>query len=643
MKAEDPEAAEIRERWHDGTRYLAKARRDLWLNKSFYHDEQWVWWDSQRNRVESLDDNLAGYRQLSRRVYLTVNLMKPNINTLLGKWLQNQVRFDVVPDTTDDATLIGARLSAWIIEDAHRNGQWEAVREQNLFNTLIGGTAAVAMHINDDESLNVSHDRNVSGSNEVFFDPLDLGEFCLEPGSKDQRDARWWEQAVALPPEQVKDFYGMSKTPEADTGANFSAVQRRLLRMQGIHTNVELSTVLIHYERPNESEPDGKVVHVVNRDVVAKTKWPFPFKDRLNMYAFRASKTRGRWLGDTFVTSARPIQAAINHSESMLQEHLKHAGNARAFYPMGFMDDPKNLSDQAGEWVGYYPTGTGDKAYWMTPPSLDRWITSRPAELKVALDDIMHVHDISRGEAPGDRNSGLALSILSEQDETPLAIMARDQQNGWSELASRYIEAIADRSPKQKRKANVTADGVSLEIPWTAEMLKGQFNVVADFDSVAPHSRAARQQMTVRMKQEFPEVFQGMSRATLLRLMDVPGLDKAPNVIAPDSAKAIRENHLMSIGAIMLPADFDDHAKHMAEHNSFRKTTEYESMPDSAKEVVNLHISAHEMLIREEAEAQMEINATRPGLGGLPRANDPLGALAAPTQAQLDAGAEPQL
>ena len=46
------------------------------------------------------------------------------------------------------------------------------------------------------------------------------------------------------------------------------------------------------------------------------------------------------------------------------------------------------------------------------------------------------------GEAPGDRNSGLALSILAEKDETPLGPMAMNQQRGWQSIAEMVLATM---------------------------------------------------------------------------------------------------------------------------------------------------------------------------------------------------------
>jgi len=645
MAEANPAALEVRERWAGASKHLLQTRRNYWLNTSFYHDEQWVWWDSVRQRVESLDDNWGTYQHLQNRTFVTLNRIKPNVNTLLGKWLQNQLRFDVVPTSSDSAALIGHRISQWLLEAAHRDGEWEEIREDNLFSTLMGGTAAVALHVDDDSNpLDVTLSGEVSNSQIVRLDSLNITEFTIEPGSRRQRDARWWQQVSTIPPEQAKDYYGLSSTPLPDIGTSHSALQRRLLRTAGIDANPDLVTVWIEYMRPCEAYPEGSVRHVIGDEVVAETKWPFPFTDRLNLYTFRGAKTRGRWLGDTFVTSAQRPQTLYNYAHSLIVEHLKKAGNARAFYPVGTIDDPKNLTDTPGEWVGYYPTGTGERPFWMSPPNLQRYITDSPERYAAALDDVMHVHDISRGEAPGDRNSGLALSILAEQDQTPLAVMARDQQVGWSRIATMYLETVAKLSGEKKRSARVMLDGdVPLTFKWSGSMLAGQFHAEADFDSVAPHSKAARQQTIVRLKNEFPELFAELDKGQVLRMMEVPGLEKAGKIMDRDYAKAMRENALMGVGDPQIPAEFDDHAKHLAEHVSEMKTARYEAYPQEIKDLFEMHNQVHEMMLAAEAQAQMEINAVQPGLAGLPRANEPVGAMRAPAMADQQLGAAPVL
>jgi len=77
----------------------------------------------------------------------------------------------------------------------------------------------------------------------------------------------------------------------------------------------------------------------------------------------------------------------------------------------------------------------------------------------------------------------------------------------------------------------------------------------------------------------------------------------------------------------VMPALFDDHAKHIAQHNKERKTPAYELATAEQRQSIDVHIQAHETLAAEEAQQQMALMQQMPGAQALPQANEPAGSM----------------
>ena len=613
-------AVAVREGWEDGDNALMQQRADYWVNLAFYQGHQWVWWDKERNQLNRLD------RKSEReRVKATANKIQPRVNSLLGRLTTRPLGFEVRPSAVDDATLQAASIGSHVLEARRTDDGWEEIRSDALFSAFLGGTSAV---IPDWDPKR----------NEVVLEAYNVAEFTLEPGCRRPRDARWMCVARALPVRQAQARYGLKATPKATTATASSPLHRRMAT-RGMSTSVETCTVYTYWQRPDSDGNGGRVATVIDDEVVELVDWPYPF-DELPGYVFRALIVPMQWMGDTPVNSARPIQVARNAIRSTMLENAKLAGNNRMLVPIGSGLDDYEFTDEPGEMVPYIP-GDNAKPEWMQAPSLPRDFRYEIENLDSELDDILYTHATSRGEAPGDRNSGLALSILAEKDDTPLGVLARDQQSGWQRIGSHVLQLYAQKI-KKPRVARVTGvDAVPVTIEWTGKMLGGEFDVHVPLDAVMPHSKAAMNAMLVDLKQSFPEQFQNIDAPTFLKLIGLHSMEGLREAMDDDVACAVYENTMMAQGEVMIPERWHDHAKHIAEHNRERNSTRFRLSSQDVKDTFEDHMQAHKALIADEMAETQELNAAMPGLGAMPDPNERMGSLVPPDH--IDGASMPML
>ncbi len=474
----------VRDAWEEGDGALIQQRSDYWVNAAFYSGHQWVWWDSKRRQL-----NEATRTTDRQRVRATANKIQPRLNSLLGRLTTRPLSFEVRPTAVDDATLSAADIGTQVLEARRNDDGWEELRSDALFSSFLGGSSLVVPDWD-------------AKRNEVVLEAFNIAEFTLEPGSRRPRDARWMCVARALPPRQVKARYSLSETPKASTAEVTSPLHRRLMSTRGLNASADTCTVYTYWQRPDPDGKGGRVATIVDDEVVEYVDWPYPF-DELPGYVFRALPLPMTWAGDTPVNSARPIQVARNAIRSTMLENAKLAGNNRMLVPIGSGLDDYEFTDEPGEQVPYVPGEGNAKPEWMTAPSLPRDFRYEIDNLDAELDDVLYTHATSRGEAPGDRNSGLALSILAEKDDTPLGVLSRDQQAGWQRIGSHVLKLYGMHvtTPRTARVPQGRGNPPTT-IQWTGKMLADQFDVHVPLDAVMPHSRAAMNAMLVDLKHE---------------------------------------------------------------------------------------------------------------------------------------------
>lgn len=618
---EKAKADSYREKWERADRALAMERRDWWMNVSFFHGQQWVYFHPTSRAVAEFPRPKD-----SDRVRMTINRIQPNVVNVLAKLTKRPLAFEVGSSSVTDDTLAGARLAEDVLEATRVNEGWENIRYEELFEAILGATSAVLIEWDGTagEELEVDADSGrVTGTGECKLTALSIAEFTVEPGSRRWQDARWMMVARSCPPEQVKDDLGLADTPKADSSSAATPLQRRMWEERGYPANIDLTTVYTYIERPGPKSK-GKVVTIVGDKVIRERPWPYPFKD-LPCYVFRTQDIPMRWTGHTFVTDSRPLQVAYNHARSNMAEHMKLAGNARLAVPDTSMEYWEDTTDEPGEIIPFDGMAPNGKPSWLEPPNIPRWLIQEADRLKEELDDLMYTHAISRGEAPGDRNSGLALSVLGEKDETPLGLIARDQQMGWASIASMVLKLYEAKVTEPRSASIQTESGVPVIREWDGKMLREQTTATVPMESVLPHSRAAMQAWVMNLAQNFPSVAQGLNGPVLARMLDLPKAAGFGQLMDADVAKAERMIHLISVGRPQLPEDFDNHAVMIAECNRWRKSQAYDNAPADVRSLMDDFVLAHQRKAEEQALQQRDANMTIPGAGAIPQAHEPAG------------------
>jgi hypothetical protein len=625
----------IRSRWEASQKAAIRERQNFWINSSFLANEQWVQWDIHAGiLVEAPRDG--------DRLRLTENMLWPSSRTNMAKLLKRPLVFEVAPTAADDESVSGARMATSVLADVHHRHNWEELRRQNAWATWKGGVSVLCVEWDAKAGtpLGVTETGKNFGTGDTVESVLNVVEVATEPGSRDIEHGRWWIKAAALPPKQVQEMYKLPSEPAADASAGTSPLQRKLIAGMGNSApDVKLTLVLTYFERPGPDNAKGTVAVVVGKSIVEQSAWPFPFTDRLNCVAVRETPHDNDWLGDTILSAAISPQLALNHAVSKISEHMKHAADARLAVPESAGDEWDELSD-VPEVVRY--TGP-NQPNWLSPPTMPEWWITSPDRAKAAIDDILGVHDVSRGSNPGG-DSGVALSIQAEQDDTPLGLLAKEMAEAWGRLATLVLR-IYEVKVTESRPATVqrTGQAVPEKVQWSGSDLAGQTTATVPLEAVAPRSQAAQMELAFRLKGLYPD----LDIKHFARIANLPDADDLTEAMDPDEAKARRENAEMAAnGEPIIPADFDDHTTHIAIHNEFRKSARYEALEPQVRQVIDAHVQGHAVDGAREAGAQLAKARVNPALAAAPQANEPPlagqpGALDAMQQAQNDGAASP--
>ncbi len=622
--------ARIREMWKAGMDDTREQRRMYWIAHEFLRGNQWLVWDSSIERLSPIpDDGIVRH---------TNNRLGPATRTIMAKLHRRPLTWEVPLTATDDGSIQGAKLAEAILSHTSREQDWERVRRKANRLAWKGGTGLICQEWDTEAAGVLGVDPATGkeiGKGDISLSALSITEACTEPGTEDIEFAPWWIKCVALPPKTIQRLYGLSNPPEANaTDASVYDVRSPWGR-DGLRSR--LASVLTLFERPSKKIPEGRVVTVCGDETIHEGPWPYPFKDRLNVVAVCETEQEGRWNGDSVLWDAIPLQAELNRAHTNISEHLQKVGFAQRMAPQG--SDLGDFDNDPATIIEYALVPGGGQPGYLSPPQMPAWVIQRPTDLYRAIDDVLGVHDISRGQAPPGVEAGVALNLLADQDDTPTGGLAHVSGDAWGRTGRNVLEMYAAFVKEgDQRTAMVRQVGASPEIvQWDGRMLASQTMAEVPADAIAPRSRSAHLQLALNLWDR--HVFVGPDGTpdpqAFLAFADLPGIDDASEVIDADADKARRENAEMFAGQVCLPVDFDNHAVHIREHNRARKKPRFERLDPEQQSVFADHLMAHQQLAAAEMAIQTRLSAGAPHLAVAAQAHEPPLAGEAQTLANL--------
>jgi hypothetical protein len=287
--------------------------------------------------------------------------------------------------------------------------------------------------------------------------------------------------------------------------------------------------------------------------------------------------------------------------------------------PEGSVENIEDWSDQAGE-AREFNAINGMAPHYVSPPAMPDWWVRAPEMFGSAMDDILGQHDVSRGQAPPGVEAGIAMSILAENDDTPIGRFSANLSSAWGHVASMVLELYEARV-RETRQSQVMMphSGIPEIISWTGDTLAGHTRATVTQDVTYPRSRSAQAAWALQLNDR--GIIQ--SPLELARVMDLPEQTDLIEGMDPDTARAMRENAQMAAGKGRTVDTIDDHKNHIMHHRNFMRSQRYEYLDPEIQQMVRWHVSAHEQYIAQSMSSMAHAASVSPIAAAMPSENVP--------------------
>jgi Bacteriophage head to tail connecting protein len=647
--------------WINGEYIKAKndrvqTERQWYMNLAFYFGKHYV---------QFVTQNASGNFQLRTpaappwRVRMTVNKVRGIIRHEISRLTSNKPTFTVLPATTEDEDQAAARIGEQIFEAAYADKHVAKVVRQAVWWASNCGTGFIKQYWDPDVLLKEPGPDGKPLRGDIIIERVSpFNIFVPNLEEEDLQKQPFIMHVTTKSPDFIKAAYGLEKLPTVKAEI---PIEDSFLNMIGAKNSMREQVVVIEcWIKPggHRDFPNGGLVTLVGGQPIQVIKDAFPYAHGdFPFYKIDIVPT-GKFYGESNTTDLLPLQKEYNRTKSQIIEAKNLMAKPRLIAPRGSVN-AKQISSEPGQVI-YYTPG-------LQPPtplpmdSLPNYVLQELDRLQQDMDDISGQHEITRGNTPAQVTAATAITYLQEQDDTKLAYAVASIEESLQALGQHYLQFVTQFWDAARLVRIVGRDGAFEAQHWAGNALRGNTDIRVQSGSALPQSKAAKQAFVMDLLK-----LGVIPPQQALEILDVGGIEKVYEDYLVDKRQAERENlkmasidPMLAVELVMppkgpdgeyqidpqtgqpvqpppvMPANtWDNHQAHIIAHNRFRKTQQFELLPDPVKAIFEQHVMLHQMSLQA-------VTATMPNGQAGPDLQPGGGMAGDPMQQQQPPGAMP--
>lgn len=572
-----------------------------YINLAYFIGEQWI-------AIDPNNKQLYVPPMKSGEVRYKANKIQPIVRTEFAKLIKNKPICNVVPFSSNDDDIQAAHVGEKVCLAMDFQMDLSEADKELIMSGLTFGIAWIKPFWN--QSLGV--DLGGIHEGDVDKDIVSPFELVWDTSAKKWSEVKWCCHLKTRTTDYVEEVYKKKVAPEKGISSLnvFDAKLQNLNNLNGIQYREEKNSVIVkeYWEKPSSIYPKGRRITVANGVLLFesddigfgnedKTERELPF------FPFIHIVIPGRVAGQSIIENLIPVQRERNKSRSQIIKNKDLLGSP----PWVAEEDSliNEIEGEAGEIV-YYSADAKNPPRMEQPPSMSADVYKNIDQCDEELFFISGQGEASHGSLPdGQKLSGVGLSILQEQDDTKLSPTVQNFERCKAQYMS-YILKIIKFKYSIERTVKYSGTNSQLEAVTFkgSELTSTDVRVVAG--SALPQSKAAKQEFV------FSLIDKGVlnpekDQQKILNLLELGTTDNLYDDYSIDYNHALGEIDKWRKGNMSpIVRDFYNHDVHIKVHDKFRKSDEYEQLPQNMQQYIDGHVQQHKQFIQQALVGMMQ-------------------------------------
>ncbi len=595
-----------------------------YLNLAFYfgkHYADWVGTRSANNFAKLIEPAVPPWR-----VRLVVNKVRSIVRGELSKVTKERPRGYVIPATSEDDDLAGARAADDLLEFLHRDLKLTKIFRSSEFWNLLIGSAFLKDAYDPESKDNGGIKGRLTVENvtpfHLFAADLKVEDIELQP---------WLIHSMVKDPKWVEDAFHVKLPPDTDNLGG--TLEYRFLNAMGIQSNPKKTGVNVKemWIKPCSRYPEGTMIQWAAGEILnVEKKWPLPYSD----YPFTKLDhiPTGRFYGASTIEDLIPLQKEYNRSRSQIIESKNRMSKPQLIAPRGSID-PTKITTEPGLIIFYTPGFTPPAQ--MDMQNLPSYVMEDLANTQRDIDDVSSQHEITKGGVPPGVTAATAIAFLQEQDDSKLAPTIASLEEGVEKVGQHLLKLVHTYWT-EKRQVNVTGENDQFQAyMFNRSNLHGNTDYRVETGSATPRSLAAKQAFIMELVKE--GLIPPDKALYYLNMGETARLYRELQV---DVRAAQDENLKMFLGQTQEVHTWDDDLSHIKTHDNFRKTQKFLSGANvKVQQEFETHVQMHKQKLAMQYGQKFAPND--PMLDGFVRQLEITGGVMPPGQSQAPVGSSP--
>jgi len=594
------------------------------LNSNFLAGNQYCDINFEMQQIQEYD---RIYWWQEREVY---NHIAPIVETRLAKLSRVRPAMIVRPSTNDLEDVSTAKVCTSIVKSAYKrlamskliqraNG-WSEVCGTVFYKTIWDKNAGKLLGmINNEPIFEGEVITTVVPPYEIFPDSNfneDISEcrsiIHAKPYHVAEIEEIW---GVKLEGEEV-DVFSLMSTDIGTGGLGYTSTVPKITSS----TKKNHQIVIEYYERPSKQYPEGRLIIVAGNKLLHYSSLPFAvgedFKRDFPFSRQVCVEQTGCFWGTSIIERCIPIQRAYNAVKNRKHEFLNRLALGVLDVESDAYEDMDDLEEE-GLSPGKILIRTPGKepARFLEGQSIPPQFAQDEDQLTHEFILISGVSEISRNSAaPSGAGSGVALQLLTEQDDTRLSLSAENIRFAVLKVGKQWLRLYKQFAVGPRMARLVGVNGDVLVSVWTNNDITSD-DIALETENELTQTPAQRKQMIFDLMHEglFIDPTTGhmtkRMRSKILEAFDMGNWESSDDIDELQITRAQRENMELENGVIPQIREVDDDELHVQEHTYYMLSGDYEKLLEEQPDLANMlaeHIEMHKKAIDLKNQLEMQ-------------------------------------